>query len=301
VSGATPKFRCQLADGEIVKVKYGRSNAEIRAEVAATRLMSALGFGADAMYVVRSVRCAGCPALPFYALQCLERTGSRAICVDLLDAPDVVEYADAVIERSLEGDEIEAFDQQGWAWFELDKIDPARGGASRAEVDAFRLLAVLLAHWDNKAANQRLVCASPGASGGACARPLAIMQDLGATFGPTKVDLHNWRRTPVWHDASACRVSMKQLPWQGATFPDTELSEEGRQFALGLLEQLSRDQLETLFTTSGITSFDSFNVDGRSARAWVRAFMDKVDQIRQAGPCRPASAISSPAAPPPSE
>jgi hypothetical protein len=164
-------------------------------------------------------------------------------------------------------------------------------------VDAFRLMAVLLAHWDNKAANQRLVCTAPGdAAHGTCARPLAMMQDLGSTFGPSKVDLHNWRRTPVWSDASSCRVSMKQLPWNGATFPDTELSEEGRQFALALLEQLSRDQLETLFTTSGFTSFDSINVDGRSARTWARAFTDKVDQIRRAGPCRPAAAISSPAA-----
>ena len=297
VNGATPKFNCQLADGEIVKVKYGRSNAEIRAEVAATRLMSALGFGADAMYAVRSVRCAGCPAFPFYALRCLEATGSRAICVDLVDAPEVTEFEDAVIERRLGGEKIEAVDDQGWAWFELDKIDPARGGASRAEVDAFRLMAVLLAHWDNKAPNQRLECASPeNAASGACARPLAMMQDLGSTFGPSKVDLHNWRRTPMWSDARACRVSMKQLPWNGATFPDAEVSEEGRQFALGLLTQLSRDQLETLFTTSGITSFDSINVDGRSARAWARAFMDKIDQIRQAGPCRPAAAISSPAA-----
>jgi hypothetical protein len=54
VSGATPKFNGQLTDGEIVKVKYGRSNAEIRAEVAATRLMSALGFDADAMYALRT-------------------------------------------------------------------------------------------------------------------------------------------------------------------------------------------------------------------------------------------------------
>ena len=56
-------------------------------------------------------------------------------------------------------------------------------------------MAVLLAHWDNKAENQRLVC-PPGAEGpeGTCSKPLAIMQDLGATFGPVKVDLNNWRQ-----------------------------------------------------------------------------------------------------------
>jgi hypothetical protein len=123
-----------------------------------------------------------------------------------------------------------------------------------------------------------------------------MMQDVGSTFGPRKLDLHNWRRTPIWADARDCRVSMKHMPWDGATFPDVQISEEGRQLALSLLEQVSQRQLETLFTTAGVTSFDSFNVDGRSARNWTRAFIDKIRQIRDAGPCPPAPRISSPAA-----
>lgn len=296
VNGLTPKFNCQLPDGEVVKVKYGKGNAEIHGEVAATRLLSALGFAADQMYVVRSVRCRHCPRYPFYALRCLEQTGSRALCLDLLDSPGVVEFGDAVIERQFAGQKIEASDDQGWAWFELDKIDPSRGGSSRDHVDAFRLMAMLLSHWDNKSENQRLICAAGSVQpDGSCDRPLAMMQDVGSTFGPKKLDLHNWRRTQIWADARECRVSMKRMPWDGATFPDKQISEEGRQLVLSLLEQLSPEQIETLFTTSGITSFDSINVDGRSARAWSRAFTDKTRQIREAGPCRPASAISSPA------
>ena len=57
---------------------------------------------------------------------------------------------------------IEAFEDQGWAWFELDRIDAARGGAPEPKIDALRLLAVLLAHWDNKGANQRLICPPVG-------------------------------------------------------------------------------------------------------------------------------------------
>jgi len=297
VNGMTPKFNCQLADGEVVKVKYGKGNAEIHGEVAATRLLSALGFTADRMYVVRSVRCAECPPYPFYALRCLEKTGSRALCLDLLDGPGVVEFTDAVIERRHPGRTIEAFDDQGWAWFELDRIDPVRGGSTRDQIDAFRLMAMLLSHWDNKAENQRLICAADADQKDApCARPVAMMQDVGSTFGPRKLDLHNWRRTPIWADAGECRVSMKHMPWDGATFPDVQISEEGRQLALSLMEQLSQRQLETLFTTARVTSFDSFNVDGRSARNWTRAFIDKIRQIRDAGPCPPAPKISSPAA-----
>jgi hypothetical protein len=287
VGGMTPKFECQLPGGEIVKVKYGRSNEELYTEVAATRLISALGFGSDRMFVVRSVRCAGCPAYPYVALQCLSRTGLRGPCAAAAwSFSDERRFEHVVLERRMPGETIEAHDGQGWAWFELDKIDPARGGSTREEVDALRLLAVFLAHWDNKSANQRLVCRPGGEQpDGSCAAPFAIMHDVGGTFGPAKLDLYNWRRHPVWADATTCRVSMKTLPFQGGTFPDGHISEAGRRKLLALLEQLSQRQIEELFTGSRMTQYDSVSVESRNARLWVRAFQDKVRQIRQAGPC----------------
>ncbi len=63
--GWTLKFDCALASGEVVKVKYGRNSVEVFGEVAATRLLSALGFGSDRMYVVHSVKCRGCPLHPY--------------------------------------------------------------------------------------------------------------------------------------------------------------------------------------------------------------------------------------------
>lgn len=287
VGGLTPKFNCELPNGEVVKVKYGATNPELHAEVAATRLLNALGFGADRMFVVRKVRCAGCPPFPFSALRCLAGTGLERACFPTgIDFNRVSDIDPAVIERRLEGRKIEGTSDQGWAWYELDKIDPAHGGSPRAEVDALRLLAVFLGHWDNKAENQRLICLPDGdRPDGGCTRPFALIQDTGATFGPLKIELHNWQKTPMWVDAAACTVTMKQLPWGGGTFPDAQISEEGRLFLLRLLEQLSAAQLDALFTTSRVTQFASVDVDGRNPRAWVQAFQDKVRQIREAGPC----------------
>jgi len=79
----TPKFHCELPDGRILKVKYGRQNAEVEAETAGTRLMRALGFAADDMFVVRAVHCAGCPRFPFQSLRCHDRFGSH--CCALAD------------------------------------------------------------------------------------------------------------------------------------------------------------------------------------------------------------------------
>src|SRR6185295_8017982 len=108
------------------------------------------------------------------------------------------------VERRLEGAEIEAGGQDGWAWHELDPVDPSRG-ANRAERDALRLVAVLLAHWDNKASNQRLMCLSPSTpDAGPCGRPFAYIHDLGATFGPNKINLDHWSKAPIWSDRARC-------------------------------------------------------------------------------------------------
>ena len=298
VGGTTPKFNCELKGGEVVKVKYGSANPELEAEVAASRLLSALGFGSDQMYVVRAVRCFGCPRFPFRALKCLADTGLVGACLPGgLDFNHAVDFDPAAIERAMEGTRIEGIKDQGWAWYELSRIDPAHGGSPRAEVDALRLMAVFLAHWDNKAGNQRLVCLPGGQrADGSCTRPFALVHDLGATFGPYKVDLPNWRATPMWVDPGACRISMKTLPFGGATFPDVQVSEEGRRLVLSLLEQLSDEQIRDLFTVSRITRLDTLSARARNAEAWLAAFRDKIRQLREGGPCPPARELTSPPA-----
>ena len=65
-----------LPDGEVVKVKYGHTG-EIHAELAASRLLAALGFGADRMYLVPRLRCFGCVRTPFYTVWALDYVHAR--------------------------------------------------------------------------------------------------------------------------------------------------------------------------------------------------------------------------------
>src|SRR5439155_19213676 len=146
--GTTPKFDCVLPGGEIVKVKYGLS-AEIPAEIIASRLLTALGFGADRMFLVPRVRCYGCPHFPFYVTWALDRLSARDAVSRYLPEDRYTDFEWPAVERRFEGAAIETEESHGWAWYELDRIDPPVG-ASRAEVDALRLLAMFLAHWDNK-------------------------------------------------------------------------------------------------------------------------------------------------------
>jgi hypothetical protein len=278
--GRTPKFHCVLPDGKEIKVKYGRDNSEVFAEAAASRLLAALGFGTDRIDVVAKVRCSGCPPFPYPRLPWLDA---------LLQAEGRVREFDwAIVERPLEGRPIEGEDGEGWEWPELDGIDPAAGGASRAEVEAFRLLAVFLNHWDAKATNHGLACVAEDASGQGqdCVEVVAYIRDAGKTFGPRAVDLERWRRSPIWTDAATCQIGMRELPYQGASFGDARISEGGRLFLAERLRKLSEAQVRELFAGARFADYTGGRAIDRSIEGWVQAFLERVRQIADRPPCR---------------
>ena len=279
-SGTTAKFDCVLAGGAVIKVKYNR-NSEIHAEVAAARLVSALGFPADAMTIVPRLRCYGCPRFPFFATQVLAFTSPGALSPNGYDNA-YTDFEWVAVERRFPAPAIETPAEKGWAWFELK-----RSQAPRADLDGLRLLAMFLAHWDNKAENQRLVCLDdlPAAPDQPCERPLAMMQDLGSTFGPTKVNLSKWREMPIWRDRRRCQISMSDYPYRGATFPPADISEEGRQQLARQLASIGEDDVRRLFADARFPEFQSGTDDDRDLEAWVRAFRHRVDQVVMAGPC----------------
>jgi hypothetical protein len=143
-SGTSPKFNCVLEGGEIIKVKYGR-NAEIYAEAAATKLLSLLGYAADDVRVVSRVRCYGCPRFPFLATQLLSMAHVPALLGPHGYEAGYTEFEWVAVERRFDAPAIETPTTLGWAWYELSSSQ-----APRAELDALRLRAVFLAHWDNK-------------------------------------------------------------------------------------------------------------------------------------------------------
>lgn len=275
-SGTSAKFDCVFDGGELVKVKYGR-NPEIHAERAATRLLDMLGYPADLVTIVPRIRCYGCPRFPFLATH-LEYTLSLPVLPDRSDE-GYTDFEWVSVEQKFPAPAIETEGHRGWSWWELKD-----SAAPRADLDALRLTAVFLAHWDNKEQNQRLVCLDGSARGpdAECARPVAMMQDLGATFGPSKVNLARWQALPVWKDRPSCRVSMAALPFEGATFPDAHISEAGRAQLASRLAAISDADVERLFREARFPEFQAGTADARDLRAWVAAFRDRAEQITSA-------------------
>jgi hypothetical protein len=273
MTGRSPKFTCKIAPDDEVKVKYGAENGEVYGEVAASRLLWALGFGADRMYPVRIV-CKGCP-------------------------PHIVGTEVAAIERKMPGTEIESDIETGWAWRELRLVDPDKGGATRAERDALTLLAVFMQHTDSKSVQQRLVCLDDkkpeGTANGdgdekatdvkSCEETFMFVQDVGLTFGrATKtnlaangsVSLADWTATPVWKDPGRCVANIRKA--NTGTLSNPRISEEGRKFLAGLLTQLTDQQLRDLFEVARFARrpapLDRPGAVG-TIDQWVEAFKQK--------------------------
>jgi len=283
MTGASPKFLCKLKSGEVVRIKYGKDSRETYSEVAATRLMWALGFYTDDVYPVK-VRCLKCPADPSHPAKKEKRT---------------TKYFDhAAIELNFNGEAIEDEDE-GWKWTELESVDPKKGGAPEAHVDALKLLMVFIQHGDNKPEQQRLACLPDdiiNAKGvGVCKRPVLMVQDLGATFGAaneisnegTKMNFDGWKDKGIWNDykekqffvehkKNICYgnlVNSKAAGEEG--LKDPRISEGGRKFLAQLLTKLSDQQILDLFRVARVQNL------GHSPEEWAAAFKEKRKQIAE--------------------
>jgi hypothetical protein len=279
-SGSSRKFNCKLADGDVVKVRYGLDNAEVEGSVLATRLLWALGFGADAAYPVHVV-CHGCSDDPWNKR---ERTSKTT------------EFDVATIERKAPGHEMHG-DPDGWSWSELDAVDATQGGASRAQRDALKLLAVFIQHTDNKPVQQRLQCMPGGLTDdGRCTKPFLFLHDVGLTFGRANylnhtssgsVNFKGWSEVPIWRDKAHCVGHLSKS--STGTLGDPKISEPGRAFLAGLLDQLSDRQLFDLFTVGHVerrSAKPGSSEPPASVGLWAAAFKAKradVDSARCPG------------------
>jgi hypothetical protein len=293
LTGVIPKFLCKTTSGNIVRVKYGIENKEIYSEAVASRLFWALGFYSDDVYPVQ-VKCGNCPENPFKP----DLTSPRGNYI----------FKDATVERQFPGVSIEEKEDQGWTWKELEMVKSEGGGASRAQLDALRLLTVFIQDSDTKPDNQRLACfkdqiVDPDGNGkGSCKQSIAMIQDLGASFGSgfsgftiNKMDLNAWKEKKLWNTALEARTRTKTgtgvcignitssnlAGQEGLT--DPVITEAGRKFLAGLLSQLTDQQIYDLFRIARVERLEAA-IEGKAQKGiineWVAAFKEKRAEIQ---------------------
>jgi hypothetical protein len=308
MGGKTPKFGCKITsvestNGQIqtltpdmdekdpVKVKFGANDNEVYAEVAATRLMWALGYYADSWFPVR-VECHNCPANP--------DSGSGPAGMRTFDP--------ATIVRKFSWEKMTQVgkDEQGWSWKELETAN----GRPNYERDGLRLLAAFMKHSDNKPPQQRLVCNKVDVNDKTqppavkCDKSVMMVQDVGATFGrggwftsntKAKMNLPLWSSTKLWKKVGTegapkhCQAALTKSLSAHDGLSNPAISEEGRRFDAGLMCQLTDHQIEDLFKAARAAEMPEYhNSDGSFKagedeasimRRWVQAFKQKREDL----------------------
>ena len=268
-AGWTPKFRCVDAQQRILKVKYGKTSAEVYHEVFAARLLQALGFKADCDYPVKKVICEHCPAEPFTYTNLYrlgkenpnEEFASREFDAAMIEIP----FAETTFTETVDGKT-----KEGWGFHEIVKDefkspDPEQNHAR----EALTLLMAVIQHVDNRRDNQALVCKVAAKSVTDCPpdERYLLVADLGSTLGafkiaraqgdsgmdiPPSLSYFFWDHAPIWRNwagakSGGCIAHLIAYDTiEPATLKQEPITEAGRKFLGELLHQLSDGQLRQL-------------------------------------------------------
>jgi hypothetical protein len=292
--GTTAKFKCinpkiTLADGtpvvttlKTLKVRY--NNLKTFSTVITTRLVWALGFGADTETPIAKVICHGCNSDPFHQKAAV---------------PGDVTFTQASVEEHLRGTGIYGeglhYSHDGgeadpaWYWSELKLITDT----DRADqASALELLAVFLKQGDSKAVQNKLVCLEDLDAGGICQTPFIYVHDFGNTLGADgmrvhPLDLKKWEGSAIWKDDRQCVASLHMNAFNGSGLSNPQITEGGRKLLAGLLNDLVHNhpqKLRDIFDAAHIERFDDHG-ERHSADDWVRVFTSRADQIINHAPC----------------
>jgi hypothetical protein len=303
VNSKHPRFYCKLDTGRVVSVSYGKNNPEVYSQVLGTRLLWALGFGADTAYPVRIV-CRNCPAQPFSVTDArkhilIDEHGKARPMPSTVKIGTMTFYPATIVEP-YPGTGIDS--REGWGWDDLSLVSARAGGASRAQIDALKLLAVLMQHATNGPSEQRLTCLRPHSGHqpasvlkdpAACEKAFLYIEDLSSSFaggGPQAAQglvpsVQAWATTPIWKDAKKCRANLTPASDEEGGLQDPVISEAGRLQLLALLKRLDPSQVEEMFMASRV-ALRKEKVRTRSGKIreatvsdWTRTFWNKVAQI----------------------
>lgn len=287
-------------DADQVKINYlvppypnhSRRDNEVFTQVAATRLLWALGFPADAQYSVLAVNCVGCSADPF-------KDNLKENAAALRDRP--VAFRIAAVERLFPGDALEVEDDDTWSWTDAAQLygGPSWSRDQKVAFDAYRLALGMLGYHNPLDSQNRLVCAEWKDGAGAsrvCTRVVMMVQDVGSTFGKpgsfgnSRGDFSDWQTQRVFADANRCEL---QYPLKG----DATVLEEARALLARRLDALDRGRVRAIFHAARFDMMDLKQLNGlrhsggadpgqAAVDEWTNAFMQRAAEVRAARNCR---------------
>jgi hypothetical protein len=285
-------------EADKIKVKYlmppglnhdTRYN-EVFTEIAATRILWALGFPADHVYPVASSTCIGCTSDPF-------KDNLKDNKASVHDAGVVFKVA--AVGRDMPWDSIDPEDDETWSWREVAGFYSSGQFSRRQKVeyDAYRMALGLFTYHNAIDIQNRVTCAAwkPDASNPKiCAQPMIFVQDVGSTFGKPgsflsanpRGKFSAWKSQTVFKNLDACEL---RYPLDG----DSRPLKEAQDLLVKRLASLDRERVLAIFRVARFDLMDKEQLDrlhGDGAAAlneWTDTFMSRIAEIGKARNCRP--------------
>jgi len=250
--GTRPKALARDAAGTIWQVKFrgAPDSNEVHAEIAATRLLWALGYFVEELYFVPSGRLEG---------------GSG-------DDPEYAMGADGTFHAARfekRSPDLEFVDDVKWSF----GSNPFYTGR---EMSGLKILLTMINDWDNGGSRNTMVLRTRRPDG--VVEDRYMMADLGASFGwmgpllqhRTRWNLADYQRQPFIDDVDDGEID---LHYKGEGDIDKIPLDHARWFA-SLVGQLSAAQVRAAFEASGATPEE---IDGFSRR-----FIEKIAELQRA-------------------
>lgn len=288
-------------EADRVKVKYlkpahpnhDRRYHEVFTEIAASRILWALGFPADHEYPVKTAACVGCSADPF-------KDDSKDNKALLHDTPATFDIA--TVGREKPWDEIDPENDETWSWRDAATFY-GNGQWTReqqVQFDAYRLALGLFTYHNAIDVQNRLACAEwkPDATNPRiCLKPMVFVQDLGSTFGKDgfftnpRGSFKDWQSQTVFKKLATCEL-------RHALEGDRRPLKEAQDLLIQRLQSFDRERVKTIFTVARFQLMDQEQLQRlRSSGApdvaeaalneWTDTFMNRIAEIRTAQNCRP--------------
>jgi hypothetical protein len=279
-AGTTPKFHCSVEgvteeDGDLVRYKIkphfkGQSkdkrNGEIYGEFLSSRFSKALGFFADDEWVA-DVTCPDC---------------QKSLTSGFQGAPWSPSQPAAGIELHIgRGVDVDCDNKDGAGIAEA-LAGLLRGGAPRAEIDAFKLWLAFIDHGDTKTDNQKFACldSTRNADGTRTCKEgqfVYYVSDMGSTWGhsassESKARLERWKgKDPIRSEGGRCTTTAKGVG-------DPAISEAGRKLLADGLQRLLDAERENKLVTRVFAASRNHERD-EPAEAWAAEFERKARTI----------------------
>lgn len=240
--GTQPKVIVRDANGREWSAKFGD---EVHSGIAASRIVWALGYGADEIYFVDKGRISGATGL---------KTAAKAIGPDGSFTKASFRLRDARTERA----------KERWTFAN----NPFAGSK---ELSGLAILMTMITSWDIQGDRNNRIFENGN-------EDVYVVTDLGATFGKmgvlltprSKWDLEDFRKEEF---IEKVENGMIDLDYEGYGGINKVPLEHARWFA-GLASQLTDTQLEDAFRAAGATQAE---IDGFAAR-----MREKIAELRKA-------------------